>query len=320
MAIQAAQPSPSKRRKPEEGYILLVLVLFSALLMIGASRILPKAMFQGQREREEELIFRGMQYQRAIQLFVRKFGRYPNALEELEETSGVRFLRQRYRDPMSKEGEWRLIHVGPGGTFPDALAAPSLPTSPSGTPASSQESTSEGGASPPTGVGLGTGPGSVGAQPTAVSGQAEQPALQFSATPGANPAQQPRAAGSTQQASPASVVFGGGGIAGVASQNTAESIKVWNQRRQYNEWEFIYDFRTDPLGMAAIARVSGVAAQPAAPTAEEPEEPPPGTSPATQTPPSVQQPPRWRLGSPPGVRGQFPPSPVPGTVPAPRRR
>jgi hypothetical protein len=32
--------------------------------------------------------------------------------------------------------------------------------------------------------------------------------------------------------------FGGGGIVGVASDSDKESIKVYNQRQKYNEWEF----------------------------------------------------------------------------------
>ncbi|HEX2251775.1 MAG TPA: hypothetical protein VHQ65_00740, partial [Thermoanaerobaculia bacterium] len=38
-----------------------------------------------QREKEEELIFRGLQYAEAIRVFQRKFGRYPTRLEELIE-------------------------------------------------------------------------------------------------------------------------------------------------------------------------------------------------------------------------------------------
>ena len=36
-----------------------------------------------------------------------------------------------------------------------------------------------------------------------------------------------------------------GGIAGVASKLESESIKIYNERSKYNEWEFIYDPRPD---------------------------------------------------------------------------
>jgi hypothetical protein len=37
----------------------------------------------------------------------------------------------------------------------------------------------------------------------------------------------------------------GGGIAGVASKAEIESIKVYNEREKYNEWEFVYDIKKD---------------------------------------------------------------------------
>src|ERR1700720_3815215 len=115
------------RNRGEQGYVLLVFILFSALLMVSLSMMIPKAVFEGQRDKEEELIFRGLQYQRAIQLFVRKVHRYPNSVDELVKTNGIRFLRKRYKDPMTKEGEWRLIHLGPNGVFVDALTSASNP-------------------------------------------------------------------------------------------------------------------------------------------------------------------------------------------------
>jgi len=40
---------------------------------------------------------------RAIQHFYKKFNRYPNKIEELENTNNVRFLRRRYTDPMNRD-------------------------------------------------------------------------------------------------------------------------------------------------------------------------------------------------------------------------
>lgn len=359
----------------ERGYLLLVLFLFAALISIGLMKVLPAALVESQREREEELIFRGQQYQRAIQAFVRKFGRYPNSLEELEQTNRIRFLRRRYRDPMKKrdpmknqgstekQEEWRLIHVGPGGTFPDAKTTITLPTQGTATVLNpsppgglglplSPEMQRPSGAPPPTGnPALGTpsvpSPFQPPVSPTGGFGAPMQPrqgqlptpgtgigtagqgvtppALLPSANPAANPAQQPRAAAAAQQ--PAPLVFGGGGIAGVASQITGKAIKVWNGYSQYDEWEFVYDFRTDPIGTAAIARMSGVVAQPT-PQPGAPGQPPtPTPQPTTQPgfPPTPFPPPLpGSPGSqPPGIRPgtpQFPPSPIPGLPPIPRQR
>src|SRR3981189_1593321 len=72
---------------------------------------------QGRRERETELAWRGEQYQRAIGLYFRKFGKYPTKVDDLvKQTNGVRFLRQAFTEPMNKEdGTWRFIYVGPNG-------------------------------------------------------------------------------------------------------------------------------------------------------------------------------------------------------------
>ena len=47
----------------------------------------------------------------------------------------------------------------------------------------------------------------------------------------------------------------GGGIAGYASTYEAPSIKIYNERQKYNEWEFVYDMKKDKrlLGAAAGA-------------------------------------------------------------------
>jgi len=83
---------------------------------------------QGRRERETELAWRGEQYQRAIGLYFRKFGKYPTKVDDLvKQTNGVRFLRQAFTEPMNKEdGSWRFIYVGPGGQLIGSLRRTSL--------------------------------------------------------------------------------------------------------------------------------------------------------------------------------------------------
>lgn len=99
----------------QKGYALLVILLLGALVLISLSVIVPRIFTQGQREKEVELIFRGEQYQRAIGLFHRKFGRFPLKVEELLETNNLSFLRKEFPDPMTSDGKWRLIRVGPSG-------------------------------------------------------------------------------------------------------------------------------------------------------------------------------------------------------------
>jgi type II secretory pathway pseudopilin PulG len=77
---------------------LLVGMSVMAVLM-GA--LLPVWTHMATREKEEELIFRGNQYARAIGLFQRKFANTaPPTIDVLVEQ---RFLRKKYKDPITKD-------------------------------------------------------------------------------------------------------------------------------------------------------------------------------------------------------------------------
>src|SRR6476660_9591375 len=106
-------PRFSRRSAPpsQGGYMLLMLMLVVTLLAIAAAAIVPTMAFQIRRDREEELIHRGVQYSRAIRRYVKKFGRYPTRLEELENTNNIRFLRKRYKDPLTNK-DFKVLHVG----------------------------------------------------------------------------------------------------------------------------------------------------------------------------------------------------------------
>ena len=68
------------------------------------------------RDREAELIFRGLQYAEAIRVFQLRFNRLPNNLDELIETN-PRSIRQLWPDPMTDGGKWKpiLARTGQGG-------------------------------------------------------------------------------------------------------------------------------------------------------------------------------------------------------------
>src|SRR5712692_10329197 len=98
------------RARREHGYILLTLMLFVALLTIGFLAIIQRIDFQIKRDREEELIHRGVQYSRAVRRYFKKFGRYPTRIEELESSNNIRFLRQRYKDPITGK-DFKPLHL-----------------------------------------------------------------------------------------------------------------------------------------------------------------------------------------------------------------
>ncbi|HSY63454.1 MAG TPA: hypothetical protein VK829_02590 [Terriglobales bacterium] len=267
--------SKPRHRRSERGYILITLILFVALIAVAAMVMLPVVAFQVKRDREEELIHRGVQYSRAMKHFVKKFGRYPTRLEDLENTNQVRFLRKRYKDPITGK-DFKLLHLGEvqmsfgagiagatpaGGLNPGAgginggpggqaalangalnafaaaggLAAaaginansaqgklPNTPVTP--TPGQNSEDNAEG-----------NGPGTTPGQGTSFA----------AAGPGA-----PGAFGSVNGAnSPNAQVFGGGPIVGVASTSKDKTIRIFNKKSHYNEWQFIYDPTTDRGGL-----------------------------------------------------------------------
>ncbi len=107
------------RRRP--GFALLLVFLMAAFVAIALYRELPRVAFEAQRAKEQLLIDRGEQYKRAIQIFVRQNnGRYPATLDDLESFNNRRYLRRRYKDPMTGSDEWRLVHIGPGGMLTDS--------------------------------------------------------------------------------------------------------------------------------------------------------------------------------------------------------
>ena len=114
-------------RNKQGGYALLLVVFLLALLVVGTMSISLRVLTQGQREKEQEMIWRGKQYTRGIKLYYRKLGRFPNSMDDLvkPKVGNLRFMRQAYKDPMNKEdGSWRLIYVGPAGNLIGSLKPP----------------------------------------------------------------------------------------------------------------------------------------------------------------------------------------------------
>src|SRR6516165_1814600 len=93
--------APRSRRQSEGGYILITLMLFVALLIIGSMVAMQTLAFDVQRDREEELVHRGVQYARAVRKYYKKFGTYPATLDSLDNTQNLRFLRKHYKDPVT---------------------------------------------------------------------------------------------------------------------------------------------------------------------------------------------------------------------------
>jgi hypothetical protein len=106
-----------RRRSQESGYAFF-LVLGMILLMIAVSlTALQMGATIRRRRIEQETIWRGNQYARAIRLYYHKTGHYPQTLDDLVKgMPDLHFLRQAYKNPTNPgDGAWRFIYVNAAG-------------------------------------------------------------------------------------------------------------------------------------------------------------------------------------------------------------
>jgi len=228
--------------------MLLMMMLMVAILSIGLISFIDNFESQMKRDQEEELIHRGVQYSRAVKKYVKKVGRYPNTLEDLENTSNIRFLRKRYKDPITHK-DFKLLHLGDvqlGNTagLAGATAAAAL-------------------AAGANGQGLGGAQQLIAAQGVAAAqaqaAQAQQPLQSQDAD---NESGSPNGSAPANGNGPGNGLgngngrsgfsgqtFGGGPMVGVASISKKKTIREFNKKNHYNQWQFIYDPSMDRGGL-----------------------------------------------------------------------
>jgi len=292
--LPSTWPPGTERGK---GYALLVVMAMAALLLVSLTVALPSVLHEARREREEELIFRGTQYARAIALFHRQFQRFPANLKELNQTNGMRFLRQPYPNPMDPKGKWRFIHANAAGLILDSKTQPLPIQAPgaSGLLPGAPPGGSSGMTQLPPGVGVG-GNSALGTPQTASGAGVDSSSPAMGQAP-AGSGGQTSLFGPQQQLPPSGPngEIPGAFIVGVAPTSHLTSIKIWKKHTHYDEWEFL---GTDPSLLASPTATqlvqppgqqqSGFMAQPAAPAtppAPAPTIPPGGPEIPSQEPP-----------------------------------
>ena len=94
------RPIPGRGRLAgERGYAMAALLVGLAVMAVMMTVAMPVWSTQAKRAREDELVFRGEQYARAIGLFQRK---YANALPpSIDVLVNEKFLRKKYLDPVT---------------------------------------------------------------------------------------------------------------------------------------------------------------------------------------------------------------------------
>lgn len=228
---------------------MLMVIFLTTLMLISVMSAAPYIRTERQREKEEEMIWRGKQYVRGIKLYYRKMGRFPTSVDDLTkpQVGSMRFMRQAYKDPVNKtDGSWRLIYVGPSGQLIGSLKPQQsfqitgLPGTSAGT--KPQQTTSFGasgfGQSPPAQAGS-----QPGQSATTQSGSAAQGGT-------GNAANAPSDAVSADTGIAASSATGllnadtpliGGNIIGVGSKVNRRSVIVYDKAKNYRLFEFIWN-------------------------------------------------------------------------------
>lgn len=109
--------NPINKQRGFSYVLVLIAVITTGIMMDVASEPASRRM---QAEREQELLFRGMAYQRAIKNYYWDNHRYPSRLSDLVKDPGFAhrvYIRDLYSDPVSADhkGEWKIIRASDGG-------------------------------------------------------------------------------------------------------------------------------------------------------------------------------------------------------------
>jgi len=175
-------------RLDENGYAMAALLVMVAVLTVLMSVAMPVWRHETQREKEEELVFRGLQYVRAIRLYQAKNQNLPPSIDALVQGH---FLRKKYKDPITNDD---FVPLSAATGAAGQIGQPGQPGGQSG----------RGGPSPQRGQSAPS--QNPSAAPSPFSGQGNVAA----------------------------------GILGVASKSKAESIRIYQGRTHYNEWQFVF--------------------------------------------------------------------------------
>ncbi len=199
-------------RRGEAGYNLVILIVAVTVMNILVAAALPLWSHAIRRDKERELVSRGLQYAEAIRVFKQRFGRAPVRLEELIEVE-PRCIRQLWKDPMTDNGRWALVFEGQ-----DVEAGITPP--PDGRP-----------------DGRGGRP-RIGGDPTAGEDREDGAEPGDTLDPNAPP----------EEGDEVAV----GPIAGVRSRNTEESIMIFLGQNRYDRWIFRPEIFAAAQRMSAV--------------------------------------------------------------------
>lgn len=201
----------------ERGFTLAGALTILAILAIFWALTLPLWARIKQRDKEEELIFRGNEYVEAIGRYHQKYGTYPPDLETLQK---LKFIRKLYVDPMTKTGKWKVLH-------PDSL----VQTGAAGminTPGGSNDGNKKGKKNK---FGFSSGGG---------GGDDDDDDEDVEDNDNGNSSDFLGLNDEDKDKDEEKEVENVGPVVGVVSRSKKESIKIYNGQDKYNKWKFVY--------------------------------------------------------------------------------
>jgi len=216
----------------QRGVLIVALMAGIAIMMILSAVAVQAWSDIARRDAEAEMMFRAQDITRALKRFQVDRGRLPTEMKELLEVGGHRpqyFIRQLWKDPLVKGGEWQLIYASPaGGIFDPSAPALDEPAAPGGLSKSSSIFQT-----PPQQPG---------------TGQAPQPGQPATGPSGKEPSAFPPI-GKNSDGSPDVT---GLPIAGVKSKCTDRPFRRYREKDAYSEWVFsIFDLEPRAPAMTA---------------------------------------------------------------------
>ncbi len=116
MAIPATRTRTVARAA---GFTYVGLLIAIVILGVGLSAVGVVWRTVAQREREQELLFIGHDFERAIASYYKAAHQFPQEIDDLlEDKRGpepLHHLRRFYNDPMTRAQDWNIIRVGAMG-------------------------------------------------------------------------------------------------------------------------------------------------------------------------------------------------------------
>ena len=239
------------RSGSDQGFTIVGLLIAVAAINVALGVAMTTWVEIDRRAREAELIWRGNQYVRAIACYrAEGGGALPDKIEDLLENNCIRRL---FKDPMTRDGEWRVLRVSDLAALQAAQGTEATP------------GTAIGAGRPGGGPRAGTLTGAAGAAFAATIGIPDQPGVGVPGVPGG--AGLPTALGGQASAGGRMAAVGGllrtrmerirasrsarfgrlgpgastDGIIGVVSTSNREGLRTIRDplKKRYSDWWFV---------------------------------------------------------------------------------